>query len=127
MSSHAWFAVQNRTVNPVVRAVLRSPLHRLLSGRLALITVTGSRSGRRYTIPVGYRREDGRVVVTVGWPERKRWWRNVRGGAPVAIRFAGEDHHGWAEAHGDERSGVTVEVTLDRATAGGNPAPRTAA
>ena len=125
--SHAPFAVYNHTVNPVVRALLRSRFHRALSGHVALITVTGRRSGRSYTIPVGYRREDGRVVVVVGWPERKRWWRNLRRGAPVAIRVAGEDHNGWAVARGDERSGVTVEVTLDPAAGAGSPAPRTAA
>ena len=71
-SPHTPFAVYNRTVNPVVRLVLHSRLHRLLSGRLALVTVTGRRSGRRFTIPVGYRRVDGRVEIVAGWPERKR-------------------------------------------------------
>jgi hypothetical protein len=46
---HTPFAVLNRTANPVVRAVLSSPLHPLLSHALVLITVTGRRSGRRYT------------------------------------------------------------------------------
>lgn len=72
------FAVFNRTANPAVRAVLSSPLHPLLSRRLALITVIGRRSGRRYTFPVGYRQDGDRVIVNVGWPERKQWWRNLR-------------------------------------------------
>ena len=59
--------------NPVVRAVLRSPLHPLLSRSLALITVTGRRSGRRHPVPVGYRRHGDRVLINVGWPERKHW------------------------------------------------------
>jgi len=113
-SPHAPFAFYNRTVNPAVRLLLRSPLHPALSGRLALITVTGRRSGRRFAIPVAYRREDGHVKIVAGWPERKRWWRNLRGGAPVRIRLAGEEHSGWAVARGDERSGVTVDVTLER-------------
>ena len=112
---HAFFAIFNRTVNPVTRLVLRSPAHRALSGRLALITVTGHRSGGRFTIPVGYRETDGRIEIAVGWPERKRWWRNLLGGSPVVIRLRGEEHTGWAEAHGDERSGVTVTVALDPA------------
>ena len=41
-------------LNPVIGAVLRSPLHPLLSHGLALLHVTGRRSGRRYWIPVGY-------------------------------------------------------------------------
>lgn len=110
---HAPFAVFNRTANPVVKVILSSPLHPLLSRGLALITVTGSRSGRRYTFPVGYRQEGDRVTVNVGWPERKRWWRNLRYGGTVEMRIRGHRHSGQAQSHGDERAGVTVEVQLD--------------
>lgn len=110
---HRRFAVFNRTLNPVVKVVLASPLHGLASGRLALITVTGRRSGRRFTFPVGYRREGDRVAIQVGWPERKLWWRNLRGeGAEVELRIRGAARHGHAVATGDERAGVTVEVQL---------------
>lgn len=109
---HAPFAVFNRTANPAVRAVLSSPLHPLLSRRLALITVIGRRSGRRYTFPVGYRQDGDRVVVNVGWPERKQWWRNLRDGDPVEMRIRGHRRVGRAQARGDERTGVTVEVQL---------------
>jgi hypothetical protein len=112
-ASHTPFAVLNRTGNPLVRAVLRSPAHRLLSGQMALITVTGRTSGREYTIPVGYRREDENVTIGVGWPERKRWWRNLREPAPVSLRLSGRERTGQARAIGDERSGVRVEVRLD--------------
>jgi len=112
-AGHRRFAVFNHTLNPLVTALLRSPFHRALSGRLALITVTGRRSGREYTFPVGYRREGDRVVIGVGWPERKRWWRNLRETGRVRLRLGGAVHTGLAEAHGDERSGVRVEVRLD--------------
>src|SRR5437660_12409337 len=106
---HAPFAVFNHTGNPVVAALLRSPLHPLVSGRLALITVTGRRSGREHTFPVGYRREGEIVTVPVMWPERKLWWRNLRhGGAPVRLRLHGEDLTGHGQARGDERTEVTV-------------------
>ena len=80
MHGHAPFAVFNRTANPILRAVLRSPFHPLLSRGLALITVTGGRSGPRYTFPVGYRQDRDRVIINVGWPERKRWWRELLAG-----------------------------------------------
>ena len=57
--------------NPVVRAVLSSPLHPLLSRNLALITITGRRSRRRYTFPVGYHQDGDRVLINVGWLDRK--------------------------------------------------------
>jgi F420H(2)-dependent quinone reductase len=113
VSGHAGFALLNRTGNPLVRALLRSPLHVLLSRNLALVTYTGRRSGREHTIPVGYTLDGDRVRVVVGVPERKRWWRNLRGGAPVRVRLRGGERSGHAEAHGDEASGVTVEIQLE--------------
>ncbi len=69
---------------------------------------------REYTFPVAYTRDGDVVTIEVGWPERKRWWRNLRGaGAPVAVRIAGEARTGHALASGDERSGVEVKVELD--------------
>jgi hypothetical protein len=107
------FRIFNRTGNPVVRLLLQSPLHRLVSRWLVLITVTGRRSGRRFTIPVGYRRDGDRVRIGVQWPENKLWWRNLRGGAPVTLRWGSEQRSGHAEVRGDERTGVSVEVQLD--------------
>lgn len=113
---HGRFAVFNRTVNPVVRGVLSSPLHGLLDRGLALITVTGKRSGREYTFPVNYEQDGDRVTIQVGWPERKYWWRNLVGGAPVRMRIRGAQRSGHAEALGNEQSGVTVEVALEPAS-----------
>lgn len=61
----------NRTVNPVLRGLLRSPAHGLASRRLALITHTGRKSGREHTIPVLYRDKGDEVTIAVGWPDRK--------------------------------------------------------
>ncbi len=112
-AGHARFAVWNHTVNPILRAMLRSPLHPLLSARLALITVVGRHSGRSRTFPVGYRREADKVTIVVGWPERKVWWRNLIDGGEVRLRLRGEDHRGRAEVHRDAAGGVTVEVELE--------------
>jgi hypothetical protein len=53
------------------------------------------------------------VKIVVGWPERKVWWRNLRGGGRVRLRIRGVERTGAAEAQGDARTGVTVEVRLD--------------
>ena len=52
---HAQFAVYNRTVNHVVKGILRSPAHGLLSDRLLVMTVTGRRTGKKRSFPVAYR------------------------------------------------------------------------
>jgi hypothetical protein len=110
---HRRFAVLNRTGNLVVRGVLRSPAHRLLSGNLALITVTGRRTGRAHTFPVAYNREGDIVTIGVGWPDRKLWWRNLHEPAPVGLRLAGRARTGEGRAIGDANTGVRVEVKLD--------------
>lgn len=113
------FKILNRTGNVLMRLLLRSPLHGLASRRLALITVTGRRSGRRFTIPVGYRRDGASAKIQVGRPKSKLWWRNLRGGAPVELRWGTEERSGYAEVVGDEDSGVVVEVQLDTPRAPG--------
>jgi deazaflavin-dependent oxidoreductase (nitroreductase family) len=83
-------------LNPVVAWILRSPLHPLLSWGLMLVTVTGRRSGRRYTIPVGYQQDGTAITVLVSKAPRKQWWRNYREPAPVDLWLRGEARTGRA-------------------------------
>ncbi len=70
-----------RLANPIVRTILRSPFHGMLSRHLMLITIRGRRTGRPFTLPVGYLQEGDTVLVLIGEPERKTWWRNLEGGS----------------------------------------------
>ena len=94
----------------VVRAVLVSPLDAVLSGRLALISVTGRRSGR-VSLPGRVPADGDRVVINVGLPQRRCWWRSLLDGAPVAIRLRGVRRTGRTQATG--RDGVVATVQLD--------------
>jgi hypothetical protein len=87
----------NRVVNPLVRALLRSPLHALLSRRLVLLRVTGRRSGRTFELPVGYVRDASGILVTVGAPEHKQWWRNIDGPTSITVVLRGHTRPGMAE------------------------------
>ena len=108
------FMAMNRTVNPVLRLVLRSPLHGLASRRFALITYTGRKSGREYTIPTFYRDKDDEVTIAVGWPERKVWWRNLTGeGAPVRLVVRGREVRGHAVATRDPGRDALVRVDVE--------------
>ena len=95
-------------VNRVVGAILRSPLHRVLSGSLLLVTYTGRLSDRTITVPVLYAGRNGNLVVYVGHHERKRWWRNLRGGAPVHVRLRGVELAGSARVVDGEPSIATA-------------------
>lgn len=82
--------------NSFIKFILRSPLHGLLSGKTMLITVTGRKTGRTITTPVNFARDNGALLV-ISKRDRK-WWRNLRGGAPVCLRLHGQDVTGYAEA-----------------------------
>jgi hypothetical protein len=82
----------NRLRNPFVKVLLRSPLHGVMSKHLLLITMTGRKSGKVYTIPVSYHRE-GAVLHIISWWYRQ-WRRNLRGGVPVMLRLQGHDLQG---------------------------------
>lgn len=84
-------------VNPLVCSVLRSRLHWPLSAGLMLIHVTGRRTGRRYTIPVGYQRDADDLTVMISKARRKSWWRNYLDSAPVEVRLGGRELRGRAE------------------------------
>lgn len=93
-----------RLFNPLgvhfMKVILRSPFHGWLSGDVVLITVTGRKSGRKYTTPVNYLRQ-GDVLRIVSWRNRT-WWRNLRGGSPVTLRLQGQDVKGWGTVVEDD-------------------------
>ncbi len=92
--------------------LLRSRLHGLLSGGLMLVTVTGRRTGRRYTTPVNYVRRDD--VLTVFSRRERTWWRNLRGGAPVTVRLRGHDLGGFGEVVAAPPEAVAAELAAAR-------------
>jgi hypothetical protein len=84
--------------NSLVLAILRSPVHRVLSGVVLELRYTGRRSGREYAIPVEYARSGERVVVRPQAAGRARWWRNFGTPMPVTVRLAGQVRHARALA-----------------------------
>lgn len=76
-------------MNSAMRTMLRMPgLRRWLGRTFAVITVTGSRTGRRYTTPVQYFRDGDRYLVLS--QRRRRWWRNIRSRPDVELLVRGE-------------------------------------
>lgn len=101
---------------PLVDVVLRSRFHWLLSRGLALITVTGRRTGRRYTIPVGYLETPDAVIVLVGDAPTKTWWRNYMQPGPIEMRLRGAHRSGRAVVvpSGTEQFRRTAEESFRR-------------
>jgi deazaflavin-dependent oxidoreductase (nitroreductase family) len=71
-----------------VKAILKSPLHPILGGSIAVITVHGRKTGRAYSMPVNVVREGD--TFTVVSRRSRTWWRNLRGGATVELRLTGK-------------------------------------
>lgn len=75
--------------NPIMRWLIRSPLHFFASKNMMLMTYTGRKSGKIYTIPMNYL-TIGEVLYTISSRERV-WWRNLRDGADITLRLRGRD------------------------------------
>lgn len=93
--------------NPVVTAVLRSPLHGLLSKMLMLLTFRGRKTGKPYTIPVGYQRRENELIIY----SHHDWWKNLRGGKPVSVLLQGRRRAGLATPQRDEE--VVLQYVRD--------------
>jgi deazaflavin-dependent oxidoreductase (nitroreductase family) len=81
--------------NPLMKAILHSPFHAIMSKSMAILAVTGKKSGKVYSFPVNYQR-DGDEIWVVSMRDRT-WWKNLRGGAKVVLRLAGQE----INAHGE--------------------------
>lgn len=75
-----------RVANPFMRGLLRSPLHRLVSGQLMLLEYAGSVSGRTYSIPIAYFAWDNGSILSFSG---SRWWANLRDGRRVSLLIRG--------------------------------------
>lgn len=101
MSDYVRLAVEDKpppaavlkVLNPIVRTVLGSPLHRAFSRDLMLLHVTGRTSGRVYVVPVGRHEHHGQLLVSAGGS----WRQNLRNGADLEVTLDGRR----LRAHGE--------------------------
>jgi len=86
--------------NDFMSWVLRSPFHGMLSNGMMLITITGRKTGKKYTTPVGYYREGNSLWVITS--RDRTWWKNLCGGADVGLLLKRKQVSGFAELELDE-------------------------
>ena len=82
------------TGNDFVKFFLHTPFYVFMGGTM-LITVTGRKTGKKYTTPVGFYREGNTLWILSS--RDRTWWRNVKDGAEVEMRIRGKDVTGFAE------------------------------
>ena len=78
-----------RLVNPLTRAIARSPLHPLISDNIVVLIFPGIKSGRIYSIPVSYlETSDKEMVCLTARPYI--WWRNLINNKNIQILLKGK-------------------------------------
>ena len=89
-------------MNRAVMTMLGVPGLRSMLGRgFLIITVTGARTGHRYTTPVQYVRDGDHLVVLS--QRHRTWWRNLRSRPDVEVQVSGARQPAVAHlADGDE-------------------------
>ncbi len=99
-----------KMTNTVLSLLLRSPLHKRVSETLLLLAFRGRKSGKHYSFPVGYIREnkDDLLVLT---PVRRSWWKNFRDGALVTIYVQGQKRQGTAQVVYDDPKAIAQGIT----------------
>jgi hypothetical protein len=64
-----------KVLNPIVKTILKSPLHSIMSGDIVLLKFTGRKSGRELSTPVSYRVVDDSIHCFTD--KVNQWWRNL--------------------------------------------------
>jgi deazaflavin-dependent oxidoreductase (nitroreductase family) len=100
--------------NAIMRWVLRSPFSRICDRAVVLLTVTGRRTGRRFTFPVQYVEDGDTLWIVSGAGPEKTWWRNLVGGAPIDVLLRRRPLHGTAEVATYGAEPTTVEDGIRR-------------
>lgn len=87
-----------------MKFVLRSPLHGMVSKTVLLITFTGRKSGKNYSIPVSYSQTGDQVSIF----SHAAWWKNLCSNAPVTLRIQGREIQGLAEPVAEDKQAIAT-------------------
>ena len=98
-----FFLAEKYVANPVLRRLLRSKLHWLVSDQLMLLSYVGRYSGTRYTTPVAYDRRGDTLIATT-LRQQSNWWKNFRKEHPATI---------WLRGYRRKATGLAITDTHD--------------
>lgn len=93
-------------VNALMKFILRSPLHGMVSKTITVISFTGRKSGKLYSTPVSYSQNGSLVrIFTHG-----EWYKNLTGGEPISLRIRGKDYTGKADVIINDKTLMAAEL-----------------
>lgn len=93
-------------MNKMMKFILRSPLHRVLSKYLLLITFKGRKSGKTYTTPVSYSQEGDLITIFT----HAHWWKNLLNNPEVTLHLKGRQVHGIASVVDKDKLIIATEL-----------------
>src|ERR1700743_3946040 len=64
---------------PIVALAASPRFGKMLRRSITLITYTGRRSGRTFSMPVAYRRRGEEIEIAPNMPDATTWWRTFLG------------------------------------------------
>jgi hypothetical protein len=86
--------------DPIVKLLLLSPLHGLISSGVLLLSYAGRKTGKIYRVPLSYVRDGNELIILTF--KRRTWWRNLAGGVPVNVRLKGQNIEAIAEPEAED-------------------------
>lgn len=98
----------NDLYNPLVRFVLHSPLHPVISKGILLLSFTGRKSGKPYSTPINYAREGNEITLIT--KRSRAWWKNFQSSMPVTVLVQGQEQGGTAEAVTPDDQTIITEL-----------------
>jgi deazaflavin-dependent oxidoreductase (nitroreductase family) len=75
-------------------------IQKMVGQGVALLSFKGRKTGKAYTIPVSYNRQDDSVTVIT--KRQRKWWHNFKSPIEVQLRLAGQTYAGTAEIQTDD-------------------------
>jgi hypothetical protein len=101
-------------LNPVMTALLRSPIHGIASANLCIFSYRGRRTGKSYSTPLSFMREGS--IVRLLSSHNTRWWNNfLDGPVDVDIEIGRKTFYGKAQTTVEDgeafRNGVRSFLT----------------
>jgi deazaflavin-dependent oxidoreductase (nitroreductase family) len=86
----------------MMKFMLRSPLHGMVSKKIMLITFSGRKTGKTYTTPVSYSQHNDQVYVFT----HANWWKNLATNDQVTLRLRGREIQGEAEPIAEDKQAI---------------------
>lgn len=98
-----------KIINPPVKALLKSPLHGVMSSNTLLLEFTGRKSGRALSTPISYHIKDNAAHCFTS--KSFGWWRNLANGQSVTLTVGGKKFHSQPEIEFQDESLMAAALT----------------